>query len=95
MAEAAARAIQDQMRLQAPKFEVISEGPVDKVGTRERREPARREPARSPPRTSTTADVDGGKQTRLTYASALAVKPRKTSPLEGEEDDYSVSSDDE
>ena len=85
VAEAAARAIQDQMRLQAPKFEVISEGPVDKVGTRERREPARREPARSPPRTSTTADVDGGKQTRLTYASALAVKPRKTSPPEGEE----------
>ena len=105
VAEAAARAIQEQMRLQAPKFEVISEGPVDDVGTHERRReggdvinreasptvttapspgpgPARREPARSPPRTSTTrtsADDDGGEQTRLTYASALAVKPR-TSP---------------
>ena len=76
VAEAAARAIQEQMRLQAPKFEVISEGPVNDVNRRERREPARREPAR----TSTTADVDGGEQTRLTYASALAVKPRKASP---------------
>lgn len=70
VAEAAARAIQEQMRSQAPKFEVISEGPV---------------PPRSPTREgtdSTAPRVSIGEQQRLTYASALGVK--KESPPDTE-----------